>query len=335
MSRNKSTIKPLIIPILLIICSLIMYCTPEHPPFAEYQVVGFTPIDSVENGELFVSGNRLYALYDVFHYNQWSHVCEYDLADPTRPELLSAEAFDPLIISYIIGYQDSLVFLYNYYYLDLYVFNLNRREPYLLDVEYNVYDVAHETDYLLISTYDGFRVLDISNLPNYTEVFIDSGYRSSGNLSLRDTILLEVYWDSEHKFKFWNIADPEQPQIISQGSMPDQRLPIYDIHLTDQYIICFDHDALHRYYYGPYDSLAYEDALYFSRYYEDKRNSDSLIYLAFYDHIEIVRIDDFTSQCIFFSKFGGDYAISMEVFEGRIYGLIRNRGIQIYERRIQ
>ena len=335
MSRSKPTIQRLVIATLLTTCTLIIYCTPEHPPFTEYQVVGFTPIDSVGYGELFISGNRLYALYDVLHYNQWSRACEYDLANPTQPELLIAEEFDPLSISYIIGYHDSLVFLYNYYYFDLLVFNLNTRQPYLLDVEYNVYDIAHTADYLLVSTYDGFRVLDISDLPNYTEVFIDSGYRSSGNLSLRDTILLEVYWDSEHKFKFWNIADPEQPQIISQGSMPDQRYPIYDIHLTDQYIICFDHDALHRYHYGPYDSLTYEDALHFSNYYDDKRASDSLIYLAFYDHIEVVRIDDFTSQCIFFSKFGGDNAISMEVFEGRIYGLIRHRGIQIYERRAQ
>ena len=335
MSRKKPIIQRLIIAILLTTCTLIIYCTPEHPPFTEYQVIGFTPIDSVEYGDLFVSGNHLYALYDVSQYNQWSRVCEYDLADPTQPELLSAEEFDPMIISYVIGYQDSLVFLYNYYYLDLYVFNLNMREPYLLDVEYNVYDVAHKTDYLLISTYDGFHVLDISNLPNYTTVFIDSGYRSSGNLSLRDTILLEVYRDSEYKFKFYNIANPEQPQIISQGSMPDQRHPIYDIHLSDQYIICFNHDALHRYYYGPYDSLTYEDALYFSHYYDEQRASDSLIYLVFRDHIEIVRIDDFTSQCVFFSKFSGDYAISMEVFEERVYGLIRNRGIQIYERRAQ
>lgn len=335
MSRKKPIIQRFLIAILLITCALSTYCTPEYPPFGEYQVVGFTPIDSVEHGDLFVSGNRLFALYDVLYYNQWSRVCEYDLADPTQPELVSAEEFDPMTISYVIGYQDSLVFLLCYYYLDLYVFNLNTREPYLLDVEYNVYDVAHKTDYLLVSTYDGFRVLDISNLPNYTEVFIDSGYRSSGYLSLRDTILLEVYWGSEYKFKFWNIADPEQPQIISQGSMPDQRHPIYDIHLTDQFIISFDHEALHRYRYGPYDSLTYEDAFYFSHYYNDTRASDSLIYLAFLDHIEVVRIDDFTSQCIFFSKFGGDYAISMEVFDGRIYGLVRDRGIQVYERRAQ
>ena len=62
------------------------------------------------------------------------------------------------------------------------------------------------------------RIWDITNLPNYTEVFNDSIHRWNGCISCIDTILFETYDHyGENEFKFWNIKNPDQPQMITQG----------------------------------------------------------------------------------------------------------------------
>jgi len=332
-SRKKAVNLSRLIAFSLLLCLTIISCVKEYPPLGEYQIVGYAPIDTVRYGRLFVAGNHLFALYDTSLYNRWRLLREYDISDSANPQLASIEQLTPPLGQYYLSYQDSLVF-FETYYTGFMIFNLSTRESHFLDLDYSVYDVAHAESFLFVSGYGGFRVLDISDLPNHTEVFNDSVNHYEGFIAMKDTILLEVYRDYGYRFKFWNITNPDQPQVISAGEIPNAPGNISDIGLTEQFIICFDYAALHRYYYATNDSLIYEDALYFDFSYRHQHVSDSLIYLSDYQHIEIIRTDDLTAHQIGVGDSYYEEILSMEILEPRIYVLVRNKGIQVYERRV-
>ena len=330
-SRKRAVNLSHLVPYSLLFCMMVISCVKEYPPFDAYQVVGSAPIDTVRYGRLFVAGNNLFALYDTSLYNRWRFLREYDISESLNPQLVSIEQLTPPAGQYYVGHQDSLVF-FETYYTGFMILNLNTCESHFLDLDYSIYDVAYADNFLFVSGYGGFRVLDISNLPNYTEVFSDSHY--GGFLALRDTILLEVYHDYEYQFKFWNVTNPGQPEVINMGPIPNAPVNIYDIGLTEHFIICFDYSALHRYHYAIHDSLIYEDALYFDFSYRNQSVSDSLIYLSDYQHIEIIRIDDLTALQIGVGVNYHDDILSMEILEPRIYVLVRDKGIQVYARRV-
>jgi hypothetical protein len=218
----------------------------------------------------------------------------------------------------------------------LFILNLNTYESYRIDVQATVHDVAYADNFLFMSTYDGFRIWDISNLPSNFEVFSDSVYRSAGHLTLRDTILIEIYRDGDYKYKFWNISSPTQPQVIVQGDLYHTIYSINRISMTDQYVFCFDYsDAVYRLAYAPNDSLRYRGMLYED--YNDYDIADSLIYLINYDRFITVNVDDLSTHVTLINPWG-QYTgsiIAVETYQDRLYLLVRNKGIEIYKRREQ
>lgn len=332
MSRKNRIVNVIVVISFSILTSLaIVGCMREYPPFDEYQVAGFVPIDALQQGELFITGDRLFALYDTLHYNRWSLLREYDISDPVNLQLLSTEELSPPL-EYYFDYQDSLAFFQMHYH-NLVIFNLNARESHTLTPDYSIFDIAHSQHYLFVSGHGGFRVWDISNLPSYIEVFNDSIAHYSGFVVLRDTILLEIYREVDYRFKFWNVKNPEQPQVIGQGDLPNSPNQLYYIGMTDQFIICFASGVIHRYQYDLPDSLIYEDALYLDFSYYRQRTSDSLIYVADHMHLDIIRVDDFSAQQIGVVDSYNQEIAAMEILGGRIYVMCRNKGILVYERR--
>jgi hypothetical protein len=319
----------------ILLCIMITGCVKEYPPFDEYQVVGFAPVDSVRYGRLFLASHRLYVLYDTSYYNRWNLMREYDISNPLTPQLISFEELTMPLRAYYLNSQDTLVFFQSYY-SGLIIFNLSTRESHFLDLDPGIYDIAYAQSYLFINGYAGFRVLDISSLPNYVEVFNDSVAHYGGFIELRDTILLEVYRDNSYRYKFWNVANPTQPQIILEGELPNQPNDIDYVGLTEQYVICLDYAALYVYRYDLNDSLVYEEAMYLDYNPDNQAVTDSLIYLADYEHIEIIRIDDFTAQQIGIGEgyYSNEGILSMGILGERIYVLIRNTGLHVYERRL-
>ncbi len=332
---SKISVNSPTFPILFaILCLLIISCQKEYPPFDEYQVVGFTPIDSVMSGVLFVSNDKLYALYDTVYSSRWSRIREYDISNPTRPVLLSEQEIESISESYIIEPEDSLVFMLH---SDLLILNLNTKTTELLDVP-NTYDIEYMDGFLFMSSYDGLVVWDISALPNYTEVFNESLYHAPGFVTREDTVLLEMYQDADYIFKFWNIRDPAQPQVIAQGVMPPQPFNVNSIEMLGNKVFSFRWNyAVYRFSYVSYDSLIYEDVLFkeYSPYY---RLLDSLIYLSGYyaNYFYVINASDFDAQQQV-TVHGPYYnrILSIETFAEKVYVLVRNKGIEIYERREQ
>jgi hypothetical protein len=316
---------------LIILISILLGCTHEYPPFDEYEAVGFVPVDSVKYGMLYMNNGRLFALYDTTsYYNRWSFLREYDLHDPPVPVLEnSSSLFLPPSLGYRCS-QDSFVFFEESYY-DLLILNLNTLETHDLYLGYHAQDVAHREHFLFISTYDGLRVLDISNLPEYLEVFNDSVGRSGAFFALRDTILIDIYQSTGHyRAKFWNIKNAENPQLIYEEELPGIE-NLRDVALTDQYIILFDHYTIYRYNHCMYDSLVYEDMLYLNQGYSSQKTTDFDIILAYGNYFELIEITDFSTQQITVS---GDWyyqILSLETFEGMIYLLIRKQGIYVLQ----
>lgn len=322
---------------LIIISSLFIYvmttdCAKEYPAFNEYQVAGYAPIDTLLYGGLFLAGDRLYVLYDISHYNQWNLIREYDISDPITPELISAEEMTLPLWTYYISHQDTFVFFQSYY-ADLIIFNLHSRVSHFLDFDVGISDIAQAGNYLFISALDGFRVLDISGLPNYVEVFYDSSNHYSPLNVLRDTVLLEIYQDYGYRFKFWNVTNPTQPQAILDVEMPNQPNYIGYVGLTGQYIVCSEYASIYIYRYELDDSLVYEDRVYLDFTPNMIAVSDSLIYVADQEHIEIIQINDPARHSVSFGDPYSEGIVSMDIRDELIYVLIRNLGVQIYERR--
>ena len=329
--------KPIPLISLIILVSILIGCKHEYPPFEEYEVVGFVPLDSVMYGILFVNGERLFALCDTTHVqNQWSLLREYDLQDPANPVLQNTEwlSFTPGWV--YRDYQDSLVFFGKSYYgmYNLMILNLNTDNVRTLLVEYGIQDLACKDHFLFVSTYNGLRVLDITQLPEYTEVFNDSISRAYAFLELRDTILIDTYYDYQnYRAKFWNVENPENPLLIYDGILPYIGYVSKDIGLTDEHLLLFDYSAIQRYRHDMYDTLIYEEELYISYTPTHQKTSDSLIYLSDPDRIEIIKIDDFESAKITICSDWYYQFLSFEIFEEMIYVLVREEGIYVLQRR--
>lgn len=319
--------------ILLIILTCTIGCKHEYPPFDGYEVVGFTPIDSVHHGLLFVNDGRLFALYDTTGtYYQWSLLREYDLQDPTSPTLQSTESlsFPPsLTFRY---FQENLVFFTQAYY-DLLIFNLNTLETHNIYLGYYVQDIAFKDHFLLVTSYDGLRVLDLSNLPEYVEVFNDSIYRYGAFLYLRDTVLLDMHkFNDYYRAKIWNVREPDNPEIIYEDELPNVHT-VRDVSMTDEYVILFGEYAIQRYRHDMYDTLLYEEDFYINYSPSEKKTSDSLIYLSYAGRIEVIGIDDFESEQITISDDWYHQILSFEIYDERIYVLVKNQGIYTLQRR--
>jgi len=325
--------KPIPIISFIILISIVLGCKREYPPFEEYEVIGFVPVDSVISGMLFVNNDRLFALYDTtWNYNRWSFFREYDLHDPPIPVLdNSASLILPPSLGYR-GHQDSLVFFYDSYYY-LLILNLHTLEVHSLHLGYHAQDVAHREHFLFISTSSGLRVLDISTLPEYVEVFNDSIGRSGAFLALRDTILIDMHQYTDHyRAKLWNIKNAENPQLIFEGELPGIN-NLRDIALTDRYVVLFDPYTIYRYNHCMYDSLVYEDMLYSNQNYSSQKTTDLQIVLAYGLYIELIDISDFSTQQIVIS---GDWyyqILSLETFDETIYLLVRKQGVYVLQRR--
>jgi hypothetical protein len=318
------------------LCLVIIGCEKEYPPFDEYQIVGFTPMDSVKNGRLFMANDILYVMYDTIYSNVWSRVREYSLADPNHPAMLDTFEIQPVSQYEYIAYQDSFVFFHHYYgfYDDLSIINLSTHEAKDISIPGFIYDVAHANDFVFISSSDGFRVWHNSETPS--EVFNDSVYHNTGHITLRDTILLEIYRQADDEYKFWNISNPSQPQVIVQGSLHHQVQPIGSISMTDQYVFCFDYyDAVYRLSYALGDSLYSSGAVYED--YSEYDMTDTLIFLVNQDRFITLNVDDLDYRITIVPS-GGLYTspiIAVETYEDRIFLLIRNKGIEIYQWRTQ
>ena len=312
---------------------VIIGCQHEHPPMSEYQVVGYVPIDSVRYGKLFISGNSLFVLYDTTYNNYWTKMKEYDLSNPLEPILINTDDLDPINHYYYITYQDSFIFFHNSYdYLQ--IFNLHTLQSVNIDTDYYINSLVYKNNHVFISSYSGLRIWDITNLPNYTEVFNDSIHRWNGCISYIDTILFETYDHyGENEFKFWNIKNPDQPQMITQG---DFSYDFFRIDITDQFIIGFIYELIYRFTYDFSDSLVLDEIVYIDYYQEEPKVSDSLIYLTTYDQLCVIAIDDFDEKWIIDVIRDNYYYysfLSCEIYDNKIYVIVRDKGIYIYERR--
>lgn len=324
--------------ILAVIIALfvIIGCQHEYPPMSEYQVVGYIPIDSVKYGKLFISGNSLFALYDTTYNNYWTKMREYDLSDSLEPTLINTDDLEPINPHYYITHQDSFVF-FNYNYNNLQILNLHTLQSVVISIDYNIKALAYQNNFLFISTNYGLIIWDITDLENYIEIYNenDSLYRWRECMVLRDTILFELYNGSENKFKFWNIEDPHQPQIITQGDFPYE---FSGVGITAQFIIGFDYTSIYRFKYDFSDSLIFEESCSFDYYQNEHKVSDSLIYLLFHDCLKIIKINDFDEQWIISLRCENYYyyyyysPLSQEIYNNKIY-LFSKRGIHIFERR--
>ncbi len=312
---------------------VIIGCQHEHPPMSEYQVVGYVPIDSVKYGKLFISGNSLFVLYDTTYNNRWTKMKEYDLSNPLEPILINTDDLEPINHYYYITYQDSFIFFHNSYdYLQ--IFNLHTLQSVNIDTDYYINSLVYKNNHVFISSYSGLRIWDITNLPNYTEVFNDSIHRWNGCISYIDTILFETYDHyGENEFKFWNIKNPDQPQMITQGNFS---YDFFRTDITDQFIIGFIYESIYRFTYDFSDSLVLDEIDYIDYYQEEPKVSDSLIYLTTYDQLCIIAIDDFDEKWII-NIIDYDYHyysfLSCEIYDNKIYVIVRDKGIYIYERR--
>ncbi len=312
---------------------VIIGCQHEHPPMSEYQVVGYVPIDSVRYGKLFISGNSLFMLYDTTYNNRWTKMKEYDLSNPLEPILINTDDLEPINHYYYITYQDSFIFFHNSYdYLQ--IFNLHTLQSVNIDTDYYINSLVYKNNHVFISSYSGLRIWDITNLPNYTEVFNDSIHRWNGCISYIDTILFETYDHyGENEFKFWNIKNPDQPQMITQGNFS---YDFFRTDITDQFIIGFIYESIYRFTYDFSDSLVLDEIDYIDYYQEEPKVSDSLIYLTTYDQLCIIAIDDFDEKWII-NIIDYDYHyysfLSCEIYDNKIYVIVRDKGIYIYERR--
>jgi hypothetical protein len=334
MSRKDPIIQRLLIPILLITCTLIVHCTHEHPPFDEYQIVGFTPIDTVTTGKLIRYGSTLYALYDPSYTYTWARLRTYDVSNPYTPALVSSSDIDNLDPYDYATNADTFVFFINHpslYIQNICVFNLNTQQLVSIETDFNINSLACKGNRIFISGSDGLKIWDISALPNYTEVTIDTFSRWYGRLALLDTIMLEVYntWYG-NAFAFWNITNPEQPQLIVQG---DFLLQPYFIEMTHEFVFAFSSGLIYRYSYDFSDSLTMEDIYTFDYYYDGYKVCDILMYLLRYEQIKIIKADDFSVEWAI-RRYRDDIAfLCLELYEDKIYTLTRNKGIIVYERR--
>jgi len=334
MSRKKPIIQRLLIPILLITCALIVYCTHEHPPFDEYQIVGFTPIDTVTTGKLISYGSTLYALYDPSYTYTWAYLRTYDVSNPYTPTLVSSSNIDNLDPYHYLTHADTFVFFRDYpspYPQNICVFNLNTRQLVSIETDFHAYSLACKGNHVFISSSDGLKIWDISALPNYTEVFTDTFSRWNGRLALLDTIMLEVYdtWYG-NAFAFWDITNPEQPQAIAQGDFP---LQPYFIEMTHDFVFAFNSGFIYRYSYDFSDSLSLEDIYHLDYYYDDYMVSDTLMYLLRYEQIKIIKANDFSIEWAIRRYRNNIAFLCLELYEDKIYTLTRNKGIIVYERR--
>lgn len=260
---------------------------------------------------------------------------EYDLSNPLEPTLINTDDLEPINPHYYITYQDSFIFFHDSYdYLQ--IFNLHTLQSVNIDIDYYINSLVYKNNHVFISSYSGLRIWDITNLPNYTEVFNDSIHRWNGCISYIDTILFETYDHyGENEFKFWNIKNPDQPQMITQG---DFSYDFFRTDITDQFIIGFSYELIYRFKYDFSDSLIFEESCSFDYYQNEHKVSDSLIYLLFHDCLKIIKINDFDEQWIISLRCENYYyyyyysPLSQEIYNNKIY-LFSKRGIHIFERR--
>jgi len=314
----------------LLLCLIILSCEPEHPPFDEYQIVGFTPIDSVAVGKIFSYGNTLYSLYNTNYSYLWANLRTYDLSIPHIPILVAAGEIDNLDPNSYITHADTFLFFWRYssaYPQHLCIFNLNRLQPVNIETDFIIYSLTCKGNHVFISSDEGLKIWDISSLPHYTEVFGDTFGRWHGRLTIRDTIMFETY---SNTFAFWNVKNPAQPQLIAQG---DFFLYPSFVEMTQGFVFVFSSGLLYRFQYDFSDSLILDDIYVVDYYFRDYAVSDTIVYFLGYEEIAVIKADDFSAEQTIQNYRSDITFLSLELREDMIYVLTRNKGIIIYERR--
>lgn len=326
---------------LFIVTAIILFglitCQSGYPPMSDYQAVGYVPIESATSGKLFITGADLIALYDTAYNDQWAMMRRYDLSDPLEPVMIDSGSLDTPIdynYYYYLTQQDSLVFLYRYY-IPLRLLNLNTFEMVDIDVNYEVKALVYKDNFLFMNTDSGLVIWDIADVQNIIEVYNEHNpySRWTAQMVFLDTILFECYQGYEDKFKFWNIKDPSNPQIIATGDFSYQ---FSGVGMTEQYIIGYYYELIDRFTYDFSDSLRLEESKYVDYSIREFKLSDSLIYLNSYNCLTIITIDNFDEHWAihpreyyyYYTRF-----LSQEIYGTRIYALVRSEGIYIYERR--
>jgi len=318
------------------ICCIMFNCTHDLPPMSEYQIIEFTPVGAAYQGEISVYHDTLIVLYWERDFYP-CHIRKYYVGDPKEPVIADIDEFDFYYQGYLhtVVNEDSFLFILEPYRpSSIRILNLNSLTVKDVSVDYDIYGLTYDNNMLFLTADSGLRVWDISDLNNIIELYNegDTNSRWQGQIAQNDTILFECYNDGVSRFKFWNVHDPQNPTIIAEGHT-DYYFDQIDI--TDQYIIAETSGMIFRFAYDFTDSLIFEDSLYLECGAKDLRIKDSLVCLNCYSFLLIFEIDNFDENWRLYQLSSHYYHLeflSYAIYQDKIYALIKEKGVYIYER---
>lgn len=326
--QHKRKISLLVI-CLAMVCAL--SCHETMPPMSEYQFVTAIPIDDVERGMLFVVDNSLYVLHHTSDRYHLDIIERYNVSNPYEPTFDNATYLSmPIHALSRVATHRHHAFFYDYQQLIGMDFNTLTSHSRLVD--FQVYDLACNAQYLFLNTDSGLRIWDIANWPEYTEVYYDSMTRYNGQTATYDTVLFEIYRrESEYKYSFWDIKNVNEPFVISEGSWFHD---IHDIAMNSNYIIYSTGHTLYRYTYDSCDTLILEESADIGEIYEHIL-SDSLIYLRHSSDFTAVALNDFDDYVMtsLLTGLNNPNALALAVYKDVVFILAYKSGILVFERR--
>jgi hypothetical protein len=208
--------------------------------------------------------------------------------------------------------------------------NLSTIKAHSRSVDFTVYDLACNDQYLFLNTNSGLRIWDITTWPEYTEVYYDSMTRYNGYTALFDTVLCELYRTAGYEIKYalWNINGPD---VILEG---DWFFSMGDIEMNENYLIHSTGYRIRRFFLAQYDTLVLEDSLRLESI-NDFLLLDSLIYLRDNHRFTVVALNDFhdyvTTSLI--TGLSNPQALALAVYEDVVFILAYKSGILVFERR--
>ncbi len=315
-----------------ILCAL--SCKETTPPMSEFQFVAEIPLDNVARGMLFVVDSHLYVLHHTSDKYYMNIIEQYNISNPVKPILENATYLSIPIysFSYVASHRYQAFFYDHYQLIGL---NFGTLEPHSQSVDFQVYDLVCNDQYLFLNTNAGLRIWDIANWPEYTEVFCDNTNRNNGQIALFDTILFEICrQEPEIKYAFWNVSNANDPFLVSEGYWHQD---VRDVAMNDNYIIYATSSVIYRYQYDSCDTLILVESANIEQIYEHIL-SDSLIYLRHSSDFTTVALEDFadcTRTTLETGLPSGQYILRLSVHGNYVFVLIQYYGIYVFERRKQ